>query len=133
MAPETGHVSREAPRVSTRAVLWVVGGALVFVAAALGLLNLYYHWKLAAPVFRPPSPFPAPRVQADQRAERQALEAAERRALAGYAWIDRANGTIAIPIEKAMATIAARGAQAYAPLEAAPPQPVPPTPTEQRP
>ena len=133
MAPETSHVSREAPRVSTRAVLWVVGGALVFVAAALGLLNLYYHWKLAAPVFRPPSPFPAPRVQSDQRAEREALEAAERRALAGYAWVDRGGGVVSIPIEKAMAMIAARGADAYAPLEAATPQPAPPTPAEQRP
>jgi hypothetical protein len=132
MAHEASR-SREPPRVSTRAVLMVVGGTLLFVGAVLLLLNFYYHWKIAAPVFRPPSAFPEPRVHSDQRAEREALEAAQRRVLAGYAWIDRANGTIAIPIEKAMATIAARGAQAYAPLEAAPPQPVPPAPTEQRP
>ena len=132
MAHEASQ-SREPPRVSTRAVLWVVGGTLGFVAAMLVLLAFYYGAKLDGPVLRPPSTFPAPRVQSDQAAEREALEAAQRRALAGYAWIDRANGTIAIPIEKAMATIAARGAQAYAPLEAAPPQPVPPTPTEQRP
>ena len=54
----------------------------------------------------------------------------QRAKLAGYDWIDRQKGVIRIPIERAMALIAARGMHGYDPLEQAPPaaDPSPPAP-----
>ena len=58
------------------------------------------------------SPFPGPGVRPDERAQRLALEEAQRRRLAG--------GDGRPPIEEAMQAIAAKGAQAFDPLEVPP-------------
>ena len=51
--------------------------------------------------------------------------AQQRARLAGYRWIDRDQKIVAIPIDRAMAIIVSRGADAYAPIPGAPPPPAP--------
>jgi len=50
-----------------------------------------------------------PRLEADPRGDRLALEADARRRLESYGWTDRAKGLAHIPIERAMALQAERG------------------------
>ena len=109
---------RETPQVATRAVLLVALGSLGFVAASLLALRIYYAWSVQSPIVRPPRAFPAPQLQTDPDGDLRRLEAAQRRSLTGYAWVDRERGLVRIPIDRAMDLIAARGANAYAPLDA---------------
>lgn len=55
-------------------------------------------------------------LQADPSVERNRVLDEQRKQLAGYHWIDRSRGFFSIPIDRAMALIAARGADAYAPI-----------------
>lgn len=114
---------REPPGVADRTVLIATVGFLLFVAAGLGLLGLYYRHVLnAVPVPKPVATFPAPRLQVDPRADLTDLQRRQRERLASYDWIDRNAGIVQIPVERAMALLAARGSQAYAPLEEPPAQ-----------
>ena len=112
---------REPPGVATRTILSATMGFLLFVAAGLALLHLYYRHVLdAEPVPKPAATFPAPRLQADPEADLAELQRRQGERLAAYGWVDRDTGLVQIPIERAMALIAARGADAYAPLEPPP-------------
>ncbi len=52
---------------------------------------------------------PEPRLQAQPVQDLQALHAAEDEVLQHYAWVDRAQGVVRIPIERAMELLARRG------------------------
>ena len=65
----------------------------------------------------PPAAFAPPRLQSDPAGELRDYQAAQRARLSGYAWADRERGLVRIPIERAMAMIAARGGGAYEPLD----------------
>ncbi|MGO4707350.1 hypothetical protein AB4072_16420 [Microvirga sp. 2MCAF38] len=107
----------EKPGVATRPVLLVVIGFFAFVGVSLALLKAYYTWTIRTPVFTPPRLFPEPRLQADPRPDLEHLQAAQRRQLMEYAWVDRNRSLIRIPITRAMDLIAARGEQAFSPLD----------------
>lgn len=65
---------------------------------------------IAAPNLKPLERFPKPNLQIDDdHAERTALFAAQNEKLNSYAWIDRSNGIVQIPIERAMELLAQRG------------------------
>ena len=119
MAGEARHA--EAPRepsgVAARPVLFTVIGFLAFVAVSLVGLHAYYAWDVHGPVVTPPRPFAAPPLQTDPVRDLNRFEAEQHRRLEGYAWVDRDRGLVRIPIEHAMDLIAARGADAYAPLD----------------
>jgi hypothetical protein len=111
----------EPPGVASRTVLLIAVGFLAFVGLSLGALQLYYRHGVAGPVLAPPPRvFPEPRLQADPKADLAELKRQQEQRLAGYAWIDRDAGLVQIPIERAMALIAARGEAAFAPLETPP-------------
>jgi hypothetical protein len=110
----------EPPGVAGRTILMVAVGFLAFVGLSLGALQLYYRHGVAGPVLAPPQVFPEPRLQADPKADLAELKRRQEERLAGYAWIDRDAGLVRIPIERAMALIAARGEAAFAPLEPPP-------------
>lgn len=122
----------EAPDVTTWPVLLSVLGFFAFVAAALVALRIYYNWDVHGPVVTPPRPYPEPRLQADPTADLRRFEAGQRARLTDYAWVDRTQGLVRIPIERAMALIAAQGAEGYAPLDS-PAAPSPVRPPEKRP
>ncbi|MEZ5786447.1 MAG: hypothetical protein R3D62_08230 [Xanthobacteraceae bacterium] len=110
--------AHETPQVRARAVLLTVAGLFLLVAGSLAGLYFYFGWVVHGSTHPPASAFPAPQLQTDPGADLRRLEAAQRARLSDYAWIDRSRGIIRVPIERAMALIAARGKDAYAPLEA---------------
>jgi hypothetical protein len=102
---------REQPGVRIRpvvAAMLVILGSLIAIAFGLQLVFRDRIGRMHATQ----SAFPSPEVMADERAERLALEARQRRELAG------GNGRMAITA--AMQAIAARGRQAFDPIRSGP-------------
>jgi hypothetical protein len=52
---------------------------------------------------------PAPRLQITEGKDLKAFKAEEREALNGYGWVDKAGGTLHIPIDRAIEILAERG------------------------
>jgi hypothetical protein len=102
---------RESPGVATRRVVAAVAGILILLTLiALGF-ELLFQDRIGK-TFTVHRPFPAPAVIADEQAQRLGLEAKQRRALAG--------GDGRMPIDGAMAAIAARGTHAFDPVGGTP-------------
>lgn len=117
------HEKLESPVVPGWPFIALIAGVLIFLGASVGgFWTLFEH---AAPDRRlpPAHEAPQPRLQADPPADLQKVIAAQQARLDGYRWVDRGEGIAAIPIDRAMAMIAARGADAYAPIPGAPPPP----------
>lgn len=110
-------VQREAPAVAAWPVLLIVLGSLAFIALSLVVLRAFYAWSIGQPATQPARTFAAPRLQADPTVDLAREQAAQRRRLIGYAWVDKDHGLARIPIERAMAVIAGRGERAYDPLD----------------
>lgn len=106
----------QSPAVATRSVLMYGFGALLLIAAAIGGLQAVYYWQVPAQHYPAPETFPQPRVMPDETEELRQLETKQKSRLEGYHWVDRQQGLVQIPIERAMQLLAQQGAQAYAPL-----------------
>lgn len=114
----------EAPAVATRVVLVTAIGFLIFVAISLVLLHFFYRAQIHQTVFVQPASFAKPQLQTNEADDLAKLQAKQRGRLNGYAWVDREEGIVAIPIEEAMKRIVGLGADAFAPLDtSAPVQP----------
>ena len=112
MTDEWKAEAHESPSVRTRRVLAYVMGFLVFVAALLGGLNVYYRSFLTARTVEATlHDDPAPRLQPNPTADYLNFAAEQAKQL----------GATPLPIEAAMATVVARGAQAFDPVEGTPP------------
>lgn len=94
-----------------------VGAAIL--VAAICMVALYFYYLPFAPE-KPIalSEFPAPRLQVDPPADLAKLEREQKARLNETRWLDREVGTLAIPIDAAMAAIVQRGSEAFAPLPA---------------
>ncbi len=81
--------------------------------------GLWGLFSVEVPKGNPPAPatFPSPQLEADPAAELKRVEADQTGRLAGYRWVDRDKRIVAIPIDRAMAIEAARGADAFAPID----------------
>lgn len=130
--PKQAEPPLEAASVATWPVLFTVVGFFVFVGLSLVGLRAYYAWDVRGPVVTPPRSFAEPRLQADPKADLNRFQAEQRQRLTGYAWVDRSQGIVRIPIGRAMDLIAARGVEAYAPLDP-PAEPSPLRSPEKRP
>lgn len=116
--PETGAASTKATNADTAyersdASLRLLGiialGLFLTLCAIPGILLLFFPH---ATMDRPKAPTltpPAPRLQADPQADLRELRTSEDARLASYGWIDRSQGIVHIPIERAMHDIAANG------------------------
>ena len=104
--------------VATRKVSYVAAGLMAFLIVSAGVL--YAVFAAVAPANRTPAcrEFALPRLQADPTAELRALQDKQHKELSSYRWMDSSRTLIGIPVERAMAIIAARGDKAYAPIEA---------------
>ncbi len=106
----------------------------MLVAVAIGTLHVVY--QLSVPVKTVPTPqeFPQPRIDTSQgeRAARERLTAAQQERLETWRWADDRHTLVQIPIERAMALLAQKGGDAYAPLIAAQPALSSPTSGAQR-
>ena len=119
--PEPHHEDThfEASDISGRNVFLVGAGVLLGMWLLAGLLYFYFHFlaneraRTSAPPLpvagRPEALPPQPRLQQSPPSDLKALRAREDWELNHYRWIDKASGTVAIPIERAMRTVAERG------------------------
>lgn len=62
---------------------------------------------------------PGPRLQPSPETEMAQMRAEEERELTTYAWVDRERGMVRVPIDRAIADLAARGLPEFAPPESA--------------
>ena len=116
----SSHVRRERTDASVPSVLGVgavllIAGLVIFllVWTMLQFLNTraerqtVHEFPLAHN--QPPRLPPEPRLQTNPRGDLLALREKEDRMLTTYGWIDRNNGIVRIPIDRAMTLTAARG------------------------
>ena len=100
----------ELPQLPGRPFMLVAAGVLIFLAASMGVLFAVFDVTVTDRVPVLAQPVPEPQLQPHPRRELAMTRADERARLTQ-------NGGSTIPIEKAMAIIAARGAYAYAPIQ----------------
>lgn len=113
-APRTARYERRdvRPRYVIYATVTLFGGTALSVALVVGLLQLFQ-----AQLPRSPGASPAvrqverggPKLELKEGEDRPAIEAAANAKLHGYAWTDRAGGTVRVPIERAMDLLARQG------------------------
>jgi len=138
-APASHGVAAEPSGVSTKIVVGFGVVLLVLGAIAMGLMAWIFRGLenradvrdeasvtaagLQARQDRIP---PAPRLQVFAVRHWKDFEAAENERLSSYGWMDRANGVVHIPIERAMELVEKRGVGPLPPAPAAvPAAPVP--------
>ena len=124
VSPESLERKHEVSEKRLRNVLLVGGAAAFLLVFSLGACALTIHllaegrpmqWMkplgiIIAPNLKPLERFPKPNLQIDDdHAERVALYAAQNAKLNSYGWVDRSNGIVRIPIDRAMDLIAQRG------------------------
>lgn len=113
--PASGY---ERTDLSVRAIAAFAGTLLITTALTLVLMGwlLGYFVRLEIRADAPVSPLaetlppaPEPRLQADPGRDLQEMRATEDAMLDEYAWVDRRDGTVRIPITRAMELLAERG------------------------
>ena len=100
----------ESPQLPGKPFMLVAAGALIFLATSIGVLFAVFDVTVTDRVPLLAQPAPEPQLQPNPRRELAITREEERARLTQ-------NGANTIPIEKAMAIIAARGADAYAPIQ----------------
>lgn len=107
----------ESPEVAARTVLFTALSLVAFVGLSILGARIYYDWEIHGPVSVAPQTFGKPRLQIDDAADLTKFEKEQQAQLNGYAWVDRSQNIIRIPVDRAMALVAAKGAAAYGPIE----------------
>ena len=118
MTDEIGP-AREPADIRVGVVAVAMAGMLAFIIAAVFGLHVFYRAGAPTASFVPPRDFPAPQLQTQNDGVREPGIAEQQAKLKDYAWIDRGRGVVQIPIDRAMALIAARRDKAYDPISAA--------------
>jgi hypothetical protein len=112
---EAGHELRD---LSPKAIaLFALSLATLLVLVVLVTSFLHEHYlRVQVRTQAPPSPFsaaraptPEPRLAVTPGEQIKALRAAEDSLLKSYAWVDRQQGIVRIPIDRAMELLAQRG------------------------
>jgi hypothetical protein len=111
--PELRITRTEPEGIQARPVLTVAAGFLAFVGACLAGIFFYYSDVITSRTPPQPEPFPAPQLQRTPLSDLQKLQQKQRAQLEGYAWIDKDQGIVRIPIERAMQIVASKGAAAF--------------------
>jgi hypothetical protein len=109
------EVSRQRPDyersdVGTRALaLLAAGGALFLLVTPFALAAIYPQALNQPGVAGLQQPPPPPRLQIDPAADLAAVRQAETARLSGYGWVQHTQGTVHIPIDRALALTLERG------------------------
>jgi hypothetical protein len=114
----TSSSGYEKSDANPRGLLYVVLGTAGFlVLTCLSLIWLFDHFEktqnpgsfVAAP-FAGPRPLPPPpRIQTDPAVDLQSYRESEQNLLNAYGWVDRQNGVVRMPIDRAMELLLQRG------------------------
>ena len=115
--PERAHAGHESTDVSPASVGTFALGLVVMIAIVLPLLGwVMARLEKAAEKSDPvPSPVasdqtpPAPRLENDPAADLARLRREEDDKLSSYGWIDREQGVVRIPVDRAIEILAERG------------------------
>ncbi len=115
-APVQAAAGHERRDVNVKGLL-AFGAVLCTVIAltALGMDRLFRHYASSQPPGLAPREAPAlelppePRLEIDMHADLNQLRAHEDQVLHSYGWVDRKNGTVRIPIDRAMELILRQG------------------------
>jgi len=84
-------------------------GVLVALALMIGIATWLYPAPDKTLRFQPPVSYPGPSLQPDPQADMARFRAEQLRQLNGAYWIDKAAGTVHLPIEDAMRLVAREG------------------------
>jgi len=113
--PVRGHEERDA---NIRVILWFSAGLIATILAVLLLMKWAFH------AFTPPEseaasmlsargvinqPPPEPRLQVNAPEDLKRMREEEDALLNSYGWVDRQNGIVRIPIDRAIDLVARRG------------------------
>ena len=113
--PAGGHERRD---IDVRVVTWfAIGLVLAAVGIFLAVVGLYKLFEAQHPSPDAPSRIawnprllaPEPRLQIYPTADWEKYQGEEKKKLNSYGWVDRRNGVIRIPIERAMELVVQRG------------------------
>lgn len=104
------------PGEHARAIIVIAICTLLLLGLSIGALWGVFRWQVPPQRQIVPAAFPGPSVLRDQAVERDRLLARHRIELDSYAWVDRSQQIVAVPIDRAMDLLSARGAAAYDPL-----------------
>lgn len=134
-SPEAAHHhGYEKSDASPRGLVYFAATiAVILAAASLSLIWLFNHFQKAeSPGSFAAAPFagarplpPPPRIQPNPGADMQSYFQSQQNLLNTYGWIDRQNGIVRLPIDRAMELILQRGLPARSsspPANGAPPQ-----------
>lgn len=108
-----GHEERDA---NVRALAYF--GLVLFGVIALTLVGMrmtFFHFAKSQQLGPPPTPFenartlpPMPRLQVDPRVDLKNYREREEDILKSYGWVDKQNGVVRIPIDRAMSLLLER-------------------------
>jgi hypothetical protein len=113
-----GHEDRLEPGgVSNGWVALSAAGFILLLAVSIGAL--YAAFASTVPAHRTPTfkTLPPPQLEPHPAADLRVLLERQRREMNTYAWANKDHTLVSIPIDRAMALIAARGEKAFAPIE----------------
>lgn len=112
--PAGGH---ETSDVNVRPLAYF--GGVLFLVLVLTLISMrwvFFHYAKSQPLGPPPTPFenartlpPAPRLQVEPRLELEHYRQQQQQMLTSYGWVDRPNGIVRIPIDRAITLLLERG------------------------
>jgi hypothetical protein len=121
---ERANPGYEATDAEARPIWIVAGGLVVTVALVVGGISLMFAWlhgrdsaqqqktrvdRVTAAVAATRPQFPEPRLQVAPQVDLATLRAREDEELKTYGWVDRKDGVVRIPIERAMDLMVRKG------------------------
>lgn len=98
---------QEPDRVPWRPVMIVLGAFLTATAIGLASVTCFTQTPLRVPAVPSAAPQARAALFGDDRAAEELMES-QRRILESYGWVDRENGIVRIPIERAMQIVVER-------------------------
>ena len=116
-AAEPGAVRHEKRDANLRAIAMFGGVLFLTIAGVLiGMRFLFFHFAKEQSLGTRQTPFanarvlpPEPRLQTNPRRDLEKYMAAQKRELTTYGWVDRQNGVVRVPIDRAMRILLKQG------------------------
>jgi hypothetical protein len=111
------------PGVPLRVAIGAAAASILLLAVAIGAFHAIYNASVPVKVVPAPQGFPQPQVttSAAERAQLRRLDQEQMSRLNSWRWADANHTLVQVPIDRAMQLLAAKGADAWAPLLAAQP------------
>jgi hypothetical protein len=115
MPEEKGSPARHEATDVPMSIIWIGVPALVVTVSVmtLAVLWLFPNGTVDRTLHLPLPHYPAPELQVSPRDDMSHFRARELQQLNGGGWIDKAQGTVHIPIDEAMRQIAREGIEGW--------------------